>query len=372
MNVLSPDVTINNVWQEAIRLTIAGISILPIAADGSKDPAFSVLPTRWDPIEKKLRPTWNEFKEHIATAQQIDSFYKCSIPGKVPGIGVICGKVSGGLEAIDADDGKTAEAFLAKVKTGNPDLYSRLVLVQSPRPGLHMYYRCTEFGGNCKLARIPDPDKNGLAAKCIIEVKGEGGVCTAPGSPAYCHKKGMAYQYLQHHLTQVPTITIDERNYLLECARSLNTWVSAASPLESKCRESSLRFASTERPGDKFNRTAEWVDILTPHGWKLERMEGGVGYWRRPGKSEGNSATTNYMQLDRFYVFTTSADSFDPEKSYSKFETYVRLNHNGDFHAAAQALIKKYRDDALSATILDGNSFRQLWAQVSRQSKLKS
>ena len=49
---------------------------------------------------------------------------------------------------------------------------------------------------------------------------------------------------------------------------------------------------------------SSWKDLLK--GWTLVYEQDGVGYWRRPGKDEGISATTNYKGSGLFYPFTTS------------------------------------------------------------------
>ena len=66
---------------------------------------------------------------------------------------------------------------------------------------------------------------------------------------------------------------------------------------------------------------------------------GDVTRWRRPGKTVGISATTNYNGSDLFYPFTSSTD-FEPERGYSKFAVYAQLEHRGDFTKAARALAK--------------------------------
>lgn len=91
-------------------------------------------------------------------------------------------------------------------------------------------------------------------------------------------------------------------------------------------------------PGDDYNRKVSWNQILEPLGWsKVYTTRDGVTAWRRPGKSEGVSATTNHAGTDKFYCFTTSS-IFESETSYSKFAAYALIEHNGDFKAAARAL----------------------------------
>lgn len=94
--------------------------------------------------------------------------------------------------------------------------------------------------------------------------------------------------------------------------------------------------ADGERPGDAFNRIAEWHEILT--NWKYLGPRGHIGYWRRPGKAEGQSATTNGLGTDRLKVFSSST-CFDPAQTYSKFGAYTLLNFGpNEFEAATREL----------------------------------
>jgi hypothetical protein len=92
------------------------------------------------------------------------------------------------------------------------------------------------------------------------------------------------------------------------------------------------------RPRDSLNARADWQAILLPHGWVPVYRCGDMTYWRRPGKNHGHSATTNFEKSGRLHVFTSSAAPFEADTSYSPFEAYTLLNHEGDFKAAAQAL----------------------------------
>src|SRR4029077_2505921 len=90
---------------------------------------------------------------------------------------------------------------------------------------------------------------------------------------------------------------------------------------------------------DHFNANADWGDILEPHGWKWVGTGGDRSdLWRRPGKRDGTSATTNYAGSDLLYVFSSNAPPFDEGRGYSKFHAFALLEHCGDFRAAAKAL----------------------------------
>jgi putative DNA primase/helicase len=96
-----------------------------------------------------------------------------------------------------------------------------------------------------------------------------------------------------------------------------------------------------DRPGDDFNRRATWSSILQPHGWRDVGSREAVTFWRRPGKREGVSATSNYKDSDCLYVFSSNAHPLDAETAYSKFGALVVLEYHGDFSAAASALARQ-------------------------------
>jgi hypothetical protein len=93
-----------------------------------------------------------------------------------------------------------------------------------------------------------------------------------------------------------------------------------------------------DRPGDLLEEQVAWEDILSPAGWHLARTRGEIGYWTRPGKSDGISASTNALGTDRLHVFTSSAAPFEPDTSYSKFGAWALLHTAGDFAEAARQL----------------------------------
>ena len=68
------------------------------------------------------------------------------------------------------------------------------------------------------------------------------------------------------------------------------------------------------------------------------RQRGDVTHWRRPGKDEGISATTNYGGSGLLYVFSTNAAPFEADTAYTPFAAYAVLEHSGDFTAAARTL----------------------------------
>lgn len=99
--------------QLAQELRLAGISVIPIRADGTKKPALE---------------TWKEFQDHIPTETEIDSLFvgRC-------GVAVVGGKVSGNLETLDIDEPELVQPFETLVEEMSPGLLARLSTAATPR-----------------------------------------------------------------------------------------------------------------------------------------------------------------------------------------------------------------------------------------------
>jgi putative DNA primase/helicase len=344
--VTSPD----HVYEASRRLVEAGLSVIPIEAyEGSKSPYSFRLPRPHDHVTGKPRPSWSVFKIRRPNADELRRWRETDGPY---GLAVIGGSVSGGeygfgLEVIDIDTADLAGPWIEAVERQAPGLVSRLVRVRTPRPGMHVYYRCRHFGVSQKLAFAAakdDFDQPALDAqgnpvrKTLIEMKAEGGYCLVPPSPPRVHPSGRLYQYAEGSadLTFVPTITAEERGVLLDAARSLNQW-QETKPAQVR-RQSPTNRGALSRPGDDFNARGKWADVLTPHGWTFAGEYGDETRWCRPGKDGGVSATTNHGGCDLLHVFSSNADPFEADRWYTKFAAYALLNHGGDFEEAARDL----------------------------------
>ena len=105
-----------------------------------------------------------------------------------------------------------------------------------------------------------------------------------------------------------------------------------------------------------FNQSNTWEQLLGGDGWTYDSTDGhGVGYWVRPGKDRrlGHSATTNYENLDKLIVFTTSIPWLPPE-SYDRWAYMVFRVYGGDFKAASRDYMPKDRQHTDPATLLPG------------------
>jgi Bifunctional DNA primase/polymerase, N-terminal len=306
------------IHHEAYRLLGAGLSVIPVRADGRKRPAVS----------------WKPYQARLPTTEELAQWFRL----RPMGLAVIGGEVSGNLEILDFDVHALIDPWAQMVHDLCPGLLARLPQVQTPSHGRHVYYRCLVIAGNQKLAQRPS--ENGRP-ETTIETRGGGGYAIVPPSPPGCHPLHKPYVLMQGDLAAIPTIMPDERITLLNAARSFDGYVKPE-------RIVSDRFPSPpsqlhgDRPGDVFNARADWPAILEPHGWIMVGQHGDMTFWKRPNKREpGISATTNYAGSFLLYVFSSNAWPFEPDTAYSKFAAYSLLEHGGDFAAAAKALSRR-------------------------------
>ena len=283
----------------------AGISVVPPRTDGTKAPLGS----------------WRTFQTRLPYLQELDAWYR---DDDNPGIGVVCGSVSGNLECLDFDRRPAYDQYVERAReTGLSELVDRIeqgYLERSPR-GYHWLWRCAEISGNTKLAQNEKQE-------VLIETRGEGGYVIVAPSNGSIHPSGEPYELLNGSMDAIESITPEERELLLDLARSFDSFA----------RRPDLRPSDAEsRPGDHFAAETAWSELLEPAGWRKMGGRDGITNWQRPGKTIGISATTNFGGADLLHVFTSSTD-FQPDTSYSKFAAYAVLHHPGDFSLAASAL----------------------------------
>jgi hypothetical protein len=200
------------------RLAEAGLSVIPIKVNGSKAPSVS---------------SWKQFENRLPTESELRKWFGGDKP---PGIALICGKVSGNLEILDFDAPELMAEWRALVEEAARGLLDRLPQVQTPAPGLHVYFRCSTIQGNQKLAErevevtegtkgARQDDGRWFKFETLIETRGEGGYVITAGSPAACHPSGKLYKLINGDLKAIPTITEHERDILMTCARALNEFI---------------------------------------------------------------------------------------------------------------------------------------------------
>lgn len=302
----------------ALKLRSAGMSPIPVILDGTKRPATS----------------WKPFQSRIATEDELHTWFSDNRYG----LGVVTGAVSGNLVMIEIEGGHDdiIHTIIDLTETsGLADIWLKAQgwVEESPSGGLHWFVRVnSKAPANQKLAQTAN-------RHVIAETRGEGGYTVLAPTPGSGHATGNPWQLLRGGPEHVPTLTHDEFTALLACFEAVTEYeepVSMPAWLETHAE---YRPEDGLRPGDDYNRTASWDDILTPRGWrKLGSLTSGGVAWKRPGKTDpGLSATTGRNEHDRLYVFTTSTE-FEAGRAYTKFAAHALLEHGGDYSKAAHAL----------------------------------
>jgi putative DNA primase/helicase len=327
----------------ALAWHAAGASVVRVATDGTKRPLGR----------------WQQYQTHRPLEASVRTWFEHGHPG----VGLVLGAVSGGLEMLEFEGRAVTEGVAKEFgeiceASGLGDLWQKLrtgYLETTPSGGGHLIYRVA--GGpvlpNTKLARRPSTpaelESNPQAkVQVLIETRGEGGFVVVAPSHGPVHPTGQPWELLTGGPATVPTITADERDALFAIARMLDQMPQAPEPTAPAGPDDAFLLGSHTpgddggmKPGDDFEQRTPWADILGPHGWQPLFTSGHTTYWRRPGKTTGVSATTGRdPQRDRLYVFSTSTE-FEAERPYTKFGAYALLEHGGDYHAAAKELRRR-------------------------------
>jgi hypothetical protein len=316
----------------------AGYCVLPAAADGSKRPGIG----SWARYQSEQYP-----RDALAAST-------------APGIGLVCGAVSGGLEMLELEGRAVDEGAIVAIErlveeAGLTSLWLRVAaepgayLERTPSGGVHILYRVADapVPGNTKLARRPATDAE-LAAnpddrvKVLAETRGQGGFVVVAPSHGPTHPTRRPWAFIAGRPGTVPTITAAERDQLHQVFRRLDQMPPPAPAAPVLDRPAPRQRATGDvSPGDDFNQRADWSEVLGPAGWREHYRSDDVTYWTRPGKATGISASTNALGTDRLHVFSTSATGLEGGESYSKFGAYAALHHGGDHRAAARDLARR-------------------------------
>lgn len=189
----------NDMHEAALAAHHAGLSVLPIALNGTKRPTIR----------------WKQLQERRLDIANIDRHF-----ARPAGLAIICGQVSGGLEMFEFEAGYLGQAGAAGMiglakSAGYGDLMSHLFagyVEISASGGLHVLYRCPEPRTE-KLARDYD-------GKTICETKGEHGYVIVAPTPASAHPTSPNGWTLEAGgFDTIPTISSEDRAVLHAFAR---------------------------------------------------------------------------------------------------------------------------------------------------------
>lgn len=171
---LAEAIATGDVLGVARHYVAAGLSVIPVRADGSKAPALG-------------KGEVEQYRERFPLDQELQRWFA---PGRPVGVAVVCGVVSGNLAVLDFETPDAWAGWLSRVgKTPLAAVLATAPQVRTPRGGRHVYCRITQgwvAGG--KLAQRPD-------GKTVIEIRGQGHYVLAPGCPVACHEANRPYTF---------------------------------------------------------------------------------------------------------------------------------------------------------------------------------
>jgi len=282
---------------------------------------------------------------------------------KCEAVGLVCGKVSGGIEVIDIDqkystDGKLFDNYKNLIHSIDDTLLGNLVVQKTKGGGFHFIYRCSEISGNLKLANRPttkeekdftykqtyeaeiqksveDEKARTIADKAassdkirvLIETRGEGGYVMCSPTPGYELIFGDYYS--------IHEITPEQRDTLHAIARQFNQVV----------EEYNIpKFKKEKTKGisvfDDYNERGDVIGLLERHGWKVVKQKGSKTVFLRPGQTTATSSGNYDHEKKWFSVFTTSTE-FEPMKAYLPYNVYAVLECNKDFNETCKKLAEQ-------------------------------
>lgn len=282
-----------------------GLSIIPVSS--AKQP-FG----KWKEYQSKIAPIslWHQHYQNQGT------------------VGIITGKVSGNLEIIDVDvKNDPQKTIMTEYSDLIPDdLLRKLIIQTTPNNGFHLIYRCPEavIGKSQKLAL------NSHQA-VIIETRGEGGYfCTSRVNNEI--KQGK-FDLLNLDV-DIPVITKQERQLLLDLARSLTRWFPTEGDDNSK---SEKQFIYTTEPAiNEFNNKYSIIDLFIKHNWSVVKQDDQKVFLKREGSSSPYSGYY-FKETKTFFCFSTSTE-FTPSKPYNHFQILKLLEGKNDYRTTVNLL----------------------------------
>lgn len=317
----------------ALAALDVGLSVVQARVDGSKYPTS----------------TWAQYQRERASRQQVEGWFGNGHAG----IGIVCGAISGNVECLDIEGrfmAESADAFAHMIDAvGLRELVARLTAgycERTPSGGVHFLYRLegATVPGSTKLAQRPaTPDELAVDPKntlpTLIETKGEGGFVIIAPSHGSTHLNGLPWVLASGNLGTIPTISIDEREWLLSVCRSFDeTPAKSATSASTKPPDASGGFI--DEVCRQLDAEGGVAAIAKDYGWEIvDTLRDGRPLLRRPGKDSGHSAQVS--RGGRLLVYSSSTE-FDSDKKNGRYPTFDALDviamydHGGDRVAAAR------------------------------------
>jgi hypothetical protein len=278
------------------------------------------------------------------------------------GVGLVCGELSGGIEALDFDlkydlTGKLFDKYKKLIASYSATLLNKMVVQKTKNNGYHLIYRCGKIEGNLKLAnrhttieekkatydktymsellkegvtddaakKTADKASNNDKVRVLIESRGIGGqiVCFPTNG----------YELVYGDFYSISEISIEERDILISTARQFNEFIEEYVVPKNTYIKKSKGISSFE----DYNQRGDVVKLLENNGWQIVGQKGQKTMFLRPGQTTAQSSGNFDHSKNWFSVFTTSSE-FEPERAYMPYAVFAVLECNKDFKEASKKL----------------------------------
>lgn len=282
---------------------------------------------------------WKQYQSQKASIQHWQNHY---LNGGY--VGIIGGRVSGNIECLDIDIKNDPECTIYdEYRNIIPEeLLQRLLIQTTPNQGYHFIYRCPEatIEGNQKLAYSE-------VGEVILETRGESGY--------FCHHlKDYVVIQGDFNLTEldinIPVITPEERELLLDLARSLDRTII----------KSGSTFQGYQEPAIiRFNAGFDIISVFNKHNWKIYSEDQEKVTLTRP---QSNAMYSGYYYRDSklFICFSTST-AFKTQQVYNHFQVLKLLEGQDDYHKTLKLLPKYgYELEKVSTAKVSANEIATL------------
>lgn len=298
------------------------------------------------PVMANKRPIYENW-------QQTKKEYDFS---RAEAIGLVCGEISGNLEAIDLDlkydlTGKLFNEYKRAIHSVNPEILPKLVVQSTISGGYHFIYRCEYIEGNKKLAerlttkrereetykkeydkflleekpvtmsddefivyceeragKRSDNDK----VRVLLETRGEKGyIACAPSN---------GYKLVYGDFDNIHTISVEERNVLINTAFSFNEVLKEAH----HDRKIERKRVKGLTPIEDYNNRGDVIALLEDHGWGRVGRKGSKILMKRPGDTKADHSGNFDEEKNWFSVFSTSTE-FEAQTPYQPYAVFAVL-----------------------------------------------
>ena len=133
---------------------------------------------------------------------------------------------------------------------------------------------------------------------------------------------------------EIPIVTIDEREILLDAARSFNEIIEEVKPQHTTKTSQSFSVS----PFEDYNKRGDIAALLQSHGWSVVKQTNDKIIFLRPGKTDSKSSGDYNFNLGWFSVFTTSTE-FQVNKAYKPSAVFCLLECNNNWSECSRKLI---------------------------------